>query len=174
VTARDADKTAELVERLRTLAAAVDDDRGHAKSLLTRTMREAADELAAAGVGAPGRQEGDEEPGYMDGRYTSDPVAAGLVDPDCPKCARLRDRLADEAAQKWSARQRAQQAEDRLALVTAALEAVVEADRIDAKMGYPTPGDSALGACIGLHVMPLLAALEQGGTETPDAGEETG
>ena len=36
------------------------------------------------------------------------------------------------------------------------LNRVVQADRDDATMGYPNAGDSCIGACIGLEVMPFL------------------
>jgi hypothetical protein len=45
----------------------------------------------------------------------------------------------------------------------ALLRAVVHADRDDAKMGYPNPGDSCIGACIGLDVMPFLSELGERG-----------
>jgi hypothetical protein len=38
----------------------------------------------------------------------------------------------------------------------ACLQRVVEADRDDSRMGHPNAGDSCIGACIGLDVMPWL------------------
>jgi hypothetical protein len=38
------------------------------------------------------------------------------------------------------------------------LQRVVEADRDDSRMGHPNAGDSCIGACIGLDVMPWLDA----------------
>lgn len=40
------------------------------------------------------------------------------------------------------------------------LRAVVQADREDSKMGYPNPGDSCIGICISLLVLPYLDSLE--------------
>ena len=38
----------------------------------------------------------------------------------------------------------------------ACLQRVVEADRDDSRMGHPNAGDSCIGACIALDVMPWL------------------
>jgi hypothetical protein len=39
------------------------------------------------------------------------------------------------------------------------LQRVVEADRQDSKMGHPNPGDSCIGICLALEVMPFLDGL---------------
>ena len=52
-----------------------------------------------------------------------------------------------------------------LAVVEAA-KRIEEAEKIDARMGYPLPGDSALAACLHLDVAHALDALY-----TPDSAE---
>jgi hypothetical protein len=45
------------------------------------------------------------------------------------------------------------------------LREVVKADRQDAQMGYPIPGDSCMGAFIGLVLMEYLDSLAKEGTD---------
>lgn len=54
----------------------------------------------------------------------------------------LRDRLVAAEAERDEA--------------IACLQRVVEADRDDSRMGHPNAGDSCIGVCIGLDVMPWL------------------
>ena len=51
---------------------------------------------------------------------------------------------------------RAEAAEAERDEAIACLQRVVEADRDDSRMGHPNAGDSCIGACIGLDVMPWL------------------
>ena len=53
-------------------------------------------------------------------------------------------------------RGRADAAEAERDAAIACLQRVVEADRDDSRMGYPNAGDSCIGACIALDVMPWL------------------
>jgi hypothetical protein len=63
----------------------------------------------------------------------------GLLDDEAESLGREADRLREALDE-----------------AIACLQRVVEADRDDSRMGHPNAGDSCIGACIGLDVMPWL------------------